>query len=199
METVELGGVRLHVLTVHPGLPGEGDRAARALAKLDPAVVLADLDTDDALRLREAVGSARVPFVPSYVDSLFAEEMRRRFAPESDPDEHPLVASARAARDHKASLVPMRPLAPRPGFFARRRGAKAARSAPGATPEDLGPGFAEALKREKVWDAAADVEAARKRITHALTEGRAPVAAVVQAHRAAAFLEALESTRRIAP
>lgn len=199
METVELGGVRLHVLTAYPGLPGDGERLTRALAKLDPAVVLLDVDTDDALRLRDSVGDARTPFHPSYADALLAEEMRRRFAPDADAGEHPLVTAARATRDRKASLVPMRPLAKRPGFFARRRGAKAARDARGADPDDLGVGLAEALKSAGVWDAQADVEAAKKRVLRALTEGRAPVAVVVQAHRAAPFLEALHATGRIAP
>lgn len=199
METVELGGVRVHVITAYPGLPGEGERVARALSKLDPAVVLADVDTDDAMRLREAIGSPKAAFQPSYVDGLFLEENRRRFAPEAEAGEHPLLAAARLARDRKATYIPLRPLAAKPGFFARRRGAKAAREARGATPEDFPAGFADALAREKVWSAPSDVEAAHKRLTRALGEGRAPIALVLQAHRAAPFLEALQATRRIAP
>lgn len=199
MDTVDLGGVRLHVVTAYPGLPGEGERVSRALAKLDPAVVLADVDTDDALRLRESIASGQGAFEPSFVDALFEAEARRRFAPDAQAGEHPLLAAARLARDRKATYVPLRPLADRPGFFARRRGAKAARAARGATTEDFPEGFAAALEREKVWTAKADVEAAHKRLTRALSEGRAPIALVLQAHRAAPFLEALQSTRRIAP
>lgn len=194
MDVVELGGARLHILRVHPGLPHEADRVTRELQRLAPAVVLGDLSTDDALRLRAAL-AAKKPFEPAFLDALFAEGSAERFAPEQKPAEHPLAAAARFARDRRADFVPLRPNGERPGFFARRRLKKRARGAGATAPEAFPGAFAKALAGH--WDAASDVEAAHKRLVHALAEGRAPVVAVVQAHRADAYLAAVRATGRI--
>jgi len=81
MDVVELGGMRLHMLTAFPGLPGEGERVIRMLSRLGPAVILADVDTGDALRMRAAL-AAKKPFEPAFVDALFHDDARRRFAPD---------------------------------------------------------------------------------------------------------------------
>src|SRR5579872_2997050 len=119
METVDLGGVRLHVLPVWPGLPGEGDRVAREMGALDPAVVLMDLDTDDALRLRAAVGAAsgKAAFAPSFIDQLFHDEVVARYAKDALPGEHPVLVAACVARNRGAVTIPLRATAPKPGFF----------------------------------------------------------------------------------
>lgn len=197
VETVELGGIRLHVLAAYPGLPGEGDRVHRTLQRLDPAIVLGDLDTDDALRVRAALGEKKGVYEPSFIDGLFADEARRRFAPEATPGEHPLMAAARLARDKRLDFVPVRPLAPRPGFFARSRARKAAAAAPAGTPEEWPEAFADAMQKAEAWDPASEVDQAHRRVARALADGRAPVVAVVQAHRARRYLDAARSMRRV--
>lgn len=199
MDTVDLGGVRLHVLAVWPGLPGESDRVAREMGALDPAVVLADLDTDDALRLREAVGKPKAAFTPSFVDALFHDEVVARFAKDALPGEHPVLAAARVARNRGAAILPLRPTAKKTGLFARRRARKAAQAIGAVDIKAFGPAYASALAREDVWSAEEDAEAAWPRLTRALTDGRAPLLCLVQAHRAAPVLARLQNTRRIAP
>ncbi|MEA3200892.1 MAG: hypothetical protein QOE90_2320 [Thermoplasmata archaeon] len=199
METVDLGGVRLHVLPVWPGLPGEGDRVAREMGALDPAVVLMDLDTDDALRLREAVGAAKPAFVPSFVDQLFHDEVVARYAKDALPGEHPVLVAARVARNRGAVTIPLRATAPKPGFFDRRRARKAAASVAPVDIKSFGPAFADALAKADVWRAQEDADAAWGRLTRALTDGRAPLLCLVQAHRAAPLLSHLQNTRRVAP
>lgn len=199
MDTVDLGGVRLHVLAVWPGLPGEGDRVARELAALDPAVLLVDLDTDDALRLREAVGQPKGVFAPSFVDQLFHDEVVARYAKDALPGENPMLVAARVARNRGAATLPLRPTANRPGMFERRRARKAAAALPAADIKAFGPAFAAALAKADVWRAADDAEAMWPRLTRALTDGRAPLVCVVQAHRAAPVLERLQNTRRLTP
>ncbi|HVM45534.1 MAG TPA: hypothetical protein VM582_06325, partial [Candidatus Thermoplasmatota archaeon] len=103
--------------------------------------------------------------------------------------------SARFARDRRAEFVPLRPIAPRPGLFARHRMRKAAKRAQSPSHEAFARAFAAALSH--AWDPAAEVDAAQKRLVGALTEGRAPVVAVVQAHRAEAYLAAARATGRI--
>lgn len=199
VQALELGGVRLHLLTLQPGLPGEADRVARELDALDPAVLAADADTDDALRLREAAAAHRQPFHPSFVDALYRDEVARRFGAGAvrHHEEHPLLAAARFARSRKASLVPLRPVGGRPGFFARRRARAAAADATAGSPDDYADAFARALAAARAWDARAEVDAAQARLSRALTDGRAPVVALVQAHRARAFRDALAATRWI--
>ncbi|GEM_PF-5087885 len=199
MDTVDLGGVRLHVLAVWPGLPGEADRVAREMAALDPAVVLADLDTDDALRLREGVEKPKGAFEPSFVDALLRDEIVARYAKDALPGEHPVLAAARVARNRGASILPLRPTAHMPGLFDRRRARKAAAAVPAVDIKSFGPAFAAALAKEDVWSAEADAEAAWPRLTRALTDGRAPLLCLAQAHRAAPILKRLHETRRIAP
>lgn len=197
MQVVELGGVRLHVLAVHPGLPGEAERVAQALRRLDPARVLVDLDADDALRLRASLAPGGKPFAPGFVDDLLAAESARRFAPDARPGEHPLATAARVARDKRADLVPIRALGDKPGLFARSRARKAAGALAASGPQELADALGPALKAARAWDREAEVEAAHKRVLKALADGRAPVVLVAQAHRAGAFLAALAATGRI--
>lgn len=200
MQVVELGGVRLHVLVTHPGLPGEADRVLQALRRLDPALVLADLDANDALALRKATAAGK-PFAPGFVDALFAAESARRFAAEqragAKPAEHPLAAAARMARDKRADVIPIRPLAPKPGLFARSRARKATTRLDASDPEPFADAYVAALAQARVWERDAEVEAAHPRLLRALTDGRAPAVAVLQAHRAPAYLKALAATGRI--
>lgn len=190
MRTLELGGIRLHALVVHPGAPGEADRTSRALALADPALVLADLDTEAALRATEAIGESRRPFEGGFIDDLFARESARRFAKGARAEEHPLVAAARTARNKGAAFVALRPAEARPGFFARARAKRAAQGAPGDDPEAFARAFGVALASRGLFDAAAGAKAAMPRLARALDEGRAPVVAVLQAHRAEAVLRA---------
>lgn len=194
MDTLDLGGIRLHVLVAWPGLPGESERVARAAAGLDPAIVLADLDTAAALRLREALAGPRPRVEPSFVDGLFAERVRERFG-QGEPLEFPFLALGRMARDRRWDLVPLRPAEARPGFFARRRLARRAARADAPALEAMPAAFAAAL--EGAWDPAQDALAAEPRLRHALGEGRAPVLAVLQAHRAEAMLRRIEALGRI--
>jgi hypothetical protein len=197
METVELGDVRVHVVTTWPGLPGESDRVARELGRLDPAVLLADLDTEDALRLQKGAGEPRPRFEPSFVDALFQEEVARRFSDGKTPAEHPFLGAARVARNRKAGFLPLRPQGKAPGFFARRRARRAALEVQAGSVEAFAPAFAEAMKREAVWDAAEDATSAQPRLRRALEEGRGPLVALVQAHRAPQMVEALRASRRM--
>lgn len=196
METVELGDVRLHVVTTWPGLAGESDRVAREVSRLDPALVLADLDTEDALRLQQASGQRQPRFEPSFLDALFQAEVARRFSDGDVPSEHPFLGAARVVRNRKATFLPLRPRAEGLGFFARRRARKAAAAIPPTKVEDFGAAFASALTREGLWDAAGDVAASEPRVRRALDEGRGPLAVLVQAHRAPALLAQLRSVRR---
>lgn len=197
METVELGGVRLHVRTVTPGAPGEADRVLRDLARLSPAIVMVDLDTDAALRARAALAAKNGVFEPSFVDALFAAEVKRRFAPESIEGEHPVVAAARFARDKRAELLSVLPPSPRPGFFARRRASKAVAALAADSAEKLGAQLPDALAAAKAWDARAEADGAHRRILKALQDGRAPLVLVAQPHRAPLLLERLMQTRRV--
>lgn len=196
MDVVELGGVRLHLLGAFPGLPHEGERVVRTLTRLAPAVILGDVDTDDALRIRAALTQNK-PFEPSFVDAFFRDEAHRRFAPKVDPGEHPLVAAARYARDRHAQFVPLRAIASRPGFLARRRAQRALRAAEAKDPAALAHAFEVALAQAGVWRAQDEVEAAHGRMLRALSDGRAPIIAVLQAHRQAAFEDAVLATGRI--
>lgn len=191
METLDLGGARLHVVVSCPGLPGAADEAKRAIATLDPAIVVVDADTQDALRLRK--DDAR--FEPSFIDALFAAECNRRFAKGDPPGEHPLVAASRMAAKHRAAFVPLRPAAKRPGFFARRRAARAAADARADAADRYPLAFANALRQARAWRAEDDARLAAPRLQAALRDGRAPIVAILQAHRAP-FL--LAEARRLA-
>lgn len=198
METVDLGGVRLHVVVTTPGLPGEAARVVKALASIEAAAILTDMDTDECLRLLEALGRANRPYALSYVDGLFQEQVRARYAPHERASEHPFLDVARYARKTRASLIPMRPVTADPGWLARRRGRKVASLIPETVePGALGPAFADALAGAKVWRAEDDARAAQTRLLRTLAEGRAPVAAVIQAHRAPATLAWLRAERRV--
>lgn len=197
METVELGGVRVHVVTTWPGLSGEADRVAREVSRLDPALVLADLGTEDALRLQQAAALPRPVFEASFVDALFEEEVARRYAEKGPHGEHPFLGAARVARNRKATFLPLRPQAEAPGWFARRRARKAALAIAPCTVEEFGGRFARAMHEAGVWDSAQDVASAEPRVRRALEEGRGPLVALVQAHRAPALVEQLRSTRRV--
>lgn len=196
METVELGDVRLHVVTTWPGLSGEADRVAREVSRLDPALLLADLDTEGALRLQAAAG-AKGAFEPAFLDALFEAEVARRYSSGGPPGEHPFLGAARVARNRRSSFLPLRPKADEPGFFTRRRARKAALAIPACTVEDFGPAFAEAMVRVDAWDPAAEVASSEARVRRALEEGRGPLVALVQAHRAPRYLDQLRATRRI--
>lgn len=197
MDVVELGGMRLHLLTAFPGIPGEAERVTRMLTRIGPAIILGDVDTEDGLRIRAALSDKKAPFEPSFIDRLFLEEARRRYAPEARPGEHPLVAAARFGRDRRADFVPLRTIMPAPGFLARRRATKAARAIDAKTPEAFPHAFEGALAAVDVWHPEREVEAAQKRLVRTLSEGRAPAVAVLQAHRQAAFEDAVLKTRRI--
>lgn len=197
MDVVELGGMRLHLMTAFPGIPGEAERVTRLLTRLSPAVILGDVDTADALRLRASLADKKVPYEPGFVDRLFQDEARRRFAPDIKLGEHPIVAAARYGRDRRADFVPLRAIAPGPGFLARRRAVKVMRNAAAERPEDLAHVFATVLADVDAWHVEREVEAAQKRFVRTLSEGRAPAVAVLQAHRQAAFEDAVLQTRRI--
>jgi len=194
MDVVELGGIRLHLLRVHPGLPHEADRVTRELQRLAPAVVLGDLTTADALRLRGALAEKK-PFEPGFVDALYYDATRERFAGDATTVEHPLAAAARFARDRRSEFIPLLPITKKPGFLARRRMRKAVERAQAATHEAFPAAFVKALAG--AWEPRDDVEPAHRRTLRALQEGRAPVVAVVQAHRADAFLQLVHATGRI--
>ena len=181
MDLVEFGGARLHVHVAMPGIPGEADRVKRAIASLDPAIIVADIDTQEALSLR-------TQFVPSFVDGLVAHEANRRFAKGDPAGDHPLVATARLASTHKADLIALRPTAKRPNFFARRRAAAALVEISADDPRSFAIEVSPALAKAQVWRAREDAEAALPRLERALDGGRAPVAIVTQAHRADALL-----------
>jgi hypothetical protein len=197
MDVVELGGMRLHLLTAYPGIPGEAERVTRTLTRLGPAVILGDVDTEDGLRIRASLSDKKVPFEPGFVDKLFMDEAHRRYAPDAKPGEHPLVAAARSGRDRRADFVPLRTIMPSPGFLARRRATKAARAVAISSPEAFPHAFEVALSAIDVWHPELEVEAAQKRFVRTLSEGRAPAVAVMQAHRQAAFEDAVLKTRRI--
>lgn len=199
MDTVDLGGARLHVVTAIPGVPGDAERVLRELHRLDPAVVLVDLDTDECLRLIESLGRSTRPYALSYVDGLLREEMARRYGGEASRGEtHPLTAAARDARAHQRSFIPLRPISLDPGWVRRRRGRAAVRAVPEmAAPRAFADAFARVLATADVWRAEKDVGEAQPRLHRALLDGRAPVAAIVQAHRVAPFLASLHSIGRM--
>lgn len=198
MDTVDLGAARLHVVTALPGLPGDADRVLREIASVDPAVILADLDTDECLRLIESLGRSNKPYARAYVDDLLEEELNARFGEGRRAGESPMVAAARHARKHHASFIPLRPVTSDPGWLARRRGRKAVRALPaGLDPLDLADAFAIALRERKVWRAEEDVAASQPRLHRTLTDGRAPIVALVQAHRVAPFLLSLRAVGRV--
>lgn len=194
MDVVELGGIRLHILRVHPGLPHEADRVTRELQKLAPAIVLADLTTDDALQLRAALAEKKA-FEPSFVDALFYEATRERYGPDAKTTEHPLAAAARFARDRRSEFIPLRPIEKRPGWLKRRAMTKLAKRLDAPTFEHFPGQLAKALAGR--WDPATEVEAAHKRLVRVLADGRAPIVAVVQAHRYDAYLAAARATGRV--
>lgn len=194
MDVVELGGIRLHILRVHPGLPHEADRVTRELQKLAPAIVLGDLTTEDALQLRAAL-SEKKPFEPGFVDALFYDATRERYGPEEKTTEHPIAAAARFARDRRSEFIPLRPIEKRPGWLKRRRATKAAKRLEAASFEHFPGAFVKALAG--TWDPAVEVDAAQKRLLRVLADGRAPVVMIVQAHRAEAYLAAARATGRI--
>lgn len=196
MDTVDLGGVRLHVVTAWPGIPGEGDRVAREVARADPALLLLDLDTPSALALREAAAQTRAAFEPAFVDALFADEVARRHA-KGEASEHPFVALARVARNKRINVQPLRPGGAAPGFFKRRRARKAAQRAPDVALEAFPAAFAKSLADADAWDPHADAAAIEARVSKAMTEGHQSVLAVLQAHRAEAVLKGLRALRRI--
>jgi hypothetical protein len=196
METVELGDVRLHVVTTWPGLSGEADRVAREVSRLDPALVLADLDTESALRLQVASGDAKVRFEPAFLDALFEQEVARRFTEAGPHGEHPFLGAARVARNRKATFLPLRPKGDAPGFFARRRARKAALAIPDCKVEAFAPAFSAAMASAGAWDPAKEVASCQPRVRRALEEGRGPLVVLVQAHRAPALVEQLRATRR---
>ena len=198
MDTVDLGGTRLHVVAALPGVPGDAERVLGELNGLDPAVVVADLDTDECLRLLESLGRSSRPYALSYVDGLLLEELARRFGRGERPGEHPMVAGARWARGHGRPFIPLRPVTPDPGWLARRRGRAAVRALPeGLAPRAFADAFARVLADVKAWRAEEDVERAQARLHRALVDGRAPVAALVQAHRVAPLLRSLRSIGRV--
>ena len=198
MDVYELGGIRLHLLVVEPGFPGEADRVHRELQRLSPALVLGDVDTEDALRLRAALAEKKGVFEPAFLDALYASEVQRRFAGDAMPGDHPVAAAARHARDRRAEFVPLRPAEGKaPGFLARRKLRRLAQAVEARDRGAFPAAFAGALQKAGAWDPAEDAEAAQKRLTRALTGGRAPVVAVVQAHRAAAFRQLIQRTGRI--
>lgn len=201
MHIVELGGVRLHVLTVHPGVPGEADRTARELSLLDPAVVVLDLDTEETLRVLEAVAGRQRRYDAAWSDALLASESARRFGRESEREDSPFVAAARVAKNRKASVVALRPATKQPGLFARMGTRSAVRAAPGADAESFARAFGATLaKRHPALDPVAQVRAGMPRLQRALDDGRAPVAVLVQAHRAEALLrEVRQMPRGVAP
>jgi hypothetical protein len=184
MELVELTGARLHVHVALPGLPGEAERATRALVALDPAVVVADVDTREALTLRGQ-------HEPGFVDALVAGELNRRFAKGDSPGDDPVVATARFASARKAELVALRPTTRAPGLFARRRAARALAALTHDEPAAFSRAAAAALQRERAWDASADALAGAPRLECALAGGRAPVALVTTGHRAGALFSLL--------
>lgn len=196
MDVVELGGIRLHILRVHPGLPHEADRVTRELQKLVPAIVLGDLTTEDALQLRAALAK-KEPYEAGFVDALFQDATRERYGGEAAAStlEHPLAAAARFARDRRSEFIPLRPIEKKPGWLKRRRARKAATRIVAPTFEHFPAMFVTALAG--TWDPVAEVEAAQKRLLRVLADGRAPVVAIVQAHRAEAYLAAARATGRI--
>lgn len=196
MDVVELGGVRLHLLTAYPGLPGAADRILQPLQRLAPAIILGDVDTDDALRMRAAL-AAKKPFEPGFVDALFLTEARRRFADDRKPGEHPLAAAARYARDRGAEFIPLRALADSPGFLKRRRARKAVEALDVRDPDLFPEAFERALREADVWSADAEIESTRKRMVRAVSAGRAPVVAILQPHRRPSFEDAVLATGRI--
>lgn len=196
MDVVELGGIRLHLLAVHPGLPFEADNTLRSLTRLAPAVVLGDVDTEDALNIRRAIGEKRA-YAAGFVDALFESESRRRFGAGQRPEEHPLQAAARWSRDRNASFVPLRATGERPGIFMRRRGKKAVSGVEAKEPALFADAFARALVDARAWDPPSEIAAAHQRLLNALNEGRAPVVAIIQAHRRTLYEDAVLATGRI--
>ena len=166
---------------------------------MHPAVVHADLDTCDALRHREAVSKPKPLFEPPALDAIFHEEVVKRFAHEALPGEHPILAMGRVARNKNAVIIPLRPTAKKMGFFHRRKARKVAEAIPETKLPDFGPTFAAAMHAADLWSAEDDAELAWPRVTRALTDGRAPLVALVHAHRAPPLLARLATTRRRAP
>lgn len=196
MDVVELGGIRLHLLAVHPGVAYEADRTIQMLGRLAPAVILGDVDTGDALQIRRAIGEKR-PYEPGFVDALFESESRARFARDARAVEHPLQAAARYARDRGAEFVPLRPMGARPGLLRRHRVKRAVANIEAKEPAAFADAFAHVLAERHAWDPASEIEAAHKRLLRALMDGRAPVVAVIQAHRRALYEDAVLATGRI--
>ena len=194
MDVVELGGIRLHILRVHPGLPHEADRVTRELQKLAPAIILGDLTTEDALQLRTALAE-KTPYEPGFVDRLFYDATRERYGPDEKTTESPIVAAARFGRDRRSEFIPLRAIEKKPGWLKRRGMTKRAKKVDAPSFEHFPGAFVKALAG--AWDPAVEVDAAQKRMLRVLAEGRAPVVAVVQAHRYEAFLAMARGTGRI--
>lgn len=191
METVELGAARLHLHVAWPGIPGEGDTLRRIVAQVDPAMVLLDVDTKDALALR------RGRFEPQFVDELFSEALVAQFGKGDPAGEHPWVGVAQAAHKAKAALVALRPHARGPWLLARRRARQEAARIHAPDAEAFSRAFAVRLHDARIWSAQEDAEAAVPRLERALADGRAPVLAISPAHRAPALLAAVRTIRRV--
>lgn len=197
VQTVELGPLRLHALRIHPGVPGEADRVAREIARVDPGTLLVDLDTDAALRALEAKGPAAASFRPGFVDGLYYDATRERFAKQVAREPHPLVMALRTARTHRTDFIALRTPGDEPGFFARA-GARRAISRIGEDQdaEAFTRAFASTLVKRGAFDPAADVAGMMPRLENALDSGRAPFLALMQAPRADAFLQKVKKMPR---
>jgi len=189
VDVLDLAGAgRVHVHVALPGLPGEGDRVKRAIAALDPAILILDLDTHEALSLRKE-------FQPGFVDALAADALNQRFAKGDKAGDHPFVVAARQASARKAELVALRPHGKAPGFFARRRAVRAVAALAHDDPAAFARAVPAALAGAQAWDAREDERAGVPRVERALQGGRAPVVLVTSAHRADALFAALAEAR----
>lgn len=177
------------MLRVHPGLPGEADRVAREIARVEPGTLLVDLDTESALRLVELKGKGARKFTPSFVDALYQSATHARFAKGMDAELHPLAAAHRSARANKADFIALRAPPREPGIFSRwslRRDIKGI--ADSSDPDAFTRAFTARLVKRGALDPASDVKGMAPRLESALDSGRAPYLALMQAPRADAFL-----------
>lgn len=118
---LEVGRLRCHVIEVVPGVPGTSLALEKALADLDPGAVAADVDLLDVLAFRRAAGKrhAALPFA--------ADQVRRALDRRDDDTEvqNPYQMAAEHAKREEVPFVPLLAEATRPGFFLRRRLARA--------------------------------------------------------------------------